>query len=246
MKEQSDQANPLHAVQASGDSKKQYVKKIFDDISNRYDLVNELISLGGTTRWRRRALMLAKLPKIGRLLDIGTGTGDIPCELARLRPNLKVDGIDISQQMLGIAKRKCEKANFFVSDATCISADDESYDAVTNAYVLRNVQDLEKALGEMVRVMKPGGVLMSLDTFAPGEDCLMHGLMRVWLKHIVPNIAGMFTMREPYQYLAESIIAFEKRKTVRKTLESLGCKVEMHEIEFCTVVCVIARKGKTH
>lgn len=234
---------PEQAVSTDGEQKRIYIKNLFDSISHKYDLVNDLISLGGTTRWRNRALKMLKPPPGGKVLDVGTGTGDIPAFLLRVRPDLVVEGIDISGEMLVLARRKCPKAKFRESDATSIDAADNSYIVVTNAFVLRNLQDLRAGLHEMVRVLKPGGTLMCLDTFAPRRRSLWFGLMKIWLKYIAPAIAAIFTRFAPYQYLAASILSFEKRGEVQSILKSLGCSVEVKEMSFGTVVCILAKKA---
>ncbi|GAB4158268.1 MAG: bifunctional demethylmenaquinone methyltransferase/2-methoxy-6-polyprenyl-1,4-benzoquinol methylase UbiE [Planctomycetota bacterium] len=213
---------PRQAAISSGDTKRKFVSALFDRIASRYDLANDIITLCSIDRWRRNALRDLDIPEGAVLLDVGTGTGKIPEYLAQHRPDLKITGIDISREMLAIASRKNQKANFLYADATMLPFEDESFDCVVSAFVFRNLQDRPAALKEMFRVLRPGGDVILLDTFFPRKGNLWRVPMRLWLRHIAPVLVAPFSGFSDYRYLAESILEMNDWDAVVRMFEDAG------------------------
>jgi len=186
------------------------VRSMFDRIAPRYDLMNQLMSLGLHRRWRRRAAQAADLAAGDRALDCCTGTGDLAFLLAeRATPAGEVVGIDFSEQMLGEARHKAKgepSPIFALADATDLPFEADSFDAATVAFGIRNVPDTARALGEMARVVRPGGRVVVLEITVPER---LRRATEVWFQHIVPGL-GRLVGRDAaaYAYLPASTLRF--------------------------------------
>lgn len=176
----------------------------FDKIARTYDRMNRLMTLGMDCRWRKRAVRGLK----GDVLDVACGTGDMVLEL--LKQGADVTGVDLSEEMLAIAKRKVESGKWKVADAEQLPFGDASFDAVTCAFGVRNFVHLEQGLNEMLRVLKPGGQLVVLELATP-DSPLVKPFYNLYTRRIIPwlgsRIAGN---REAYTYLPESVERFPK------------------------------------
>lgn len=176
----------------------------FDKIARDYDRMNRLMTLGMDCRWRKRAVRGLK----GDVLDVACGTGDMVLEL--LKQGADVTGVDLSEEMLAIAKRKVESGKWKVADAEQLPFGDASFDAVTCAFGVRNFVHLEQGLNEMLRVLKPGGQLVILELATP-DTPLVKPFYNLYTRRIIPwlgsRIAGN---REAYTYLPASIERFPK------------------------------------
>ena len=183
----------------------------FDTIATNYDRMNRLMTLGLDRSWRKRAVKGLQ----GNLLDVACGTGDMAVSLAER--GCKVTGVDISEEMLAIAKQKTASANFQFSifnfqlaDAEALPFEDDTFDAVTCAFGVRNFLHIEKGLGEMLRVLKPDGTMVILELATP-DNPVVRPFYNLYTRHIIPwlgnRIAGN---REAYTYLPQSIERFPK------------------------------------
>lgn len=176
----------------------------FDKIARDYDRMNRLMTLGLDCRWRKRAVRGLK----GEVLDVACGTGDMVLEL--LKQGADVTGVDLSEEMLAIAKRKVKSGKWKVADAEQLPFGDASFDAVTCAFGVRNFVHLEQGLNEMLRVLKPGGQLVILELATP-DTPLVKPFYNLYTRRIIPwlgsRIAGN---REAYTYLPASIERFPK------------------------------------
>lgn len=182
----------------------------FDTIARTYDRLNRLMTLGLDRRWRRRAtkeVVSGQWPAAS-VLDVACGTGDMVCNL--VQRGCTVTGVDLSEEMLAIARRKTALATFQLADAEYLPFPDGSFDAVTCAFGVRNFVHLEQGLGEMLRVLKPGGRMVILELATP-DSKLIRPFYNLYTKHIIPwlgsRIAGN---REAYTYLPESVERFPK------------------------------------
>ena len=176
----------------------------FDKIAHNYDRLNRIMSFGLDCRWRRHAVRGLN----GTVLDVACGTGDMVVELQK--QGCTVTGIDLSDEMLAVARQKAPTATYMIADAEHLPFEDESFDAVTCAFGVRNFVHLEKGLSEMLRVLKPGGCMVILELATP-DNKFVKPFYNLYTRHIIPwlgsRIAGN---RKAYTYLPDSIVRFPK------------------------------------
>lgn len=192
---------------------KNRVRAIFGAITLRYDLLNRIMSMRRDVYWRRE--MVKHLPIDSRIvLDIATGTGDLAIEIARIMPEMRVYGIDFVPEMLDIARQKTENLDFerrieyLLNDAMHLSFTDDSFDAATIAFGIRNIPDRLGAIKEMVRVVRPGGKVLILEMTYPGSRG-MRRFFKFYLNRIIPLIGGLISRNfKAYRYLPDSILGF--------------------------------------
>jgi demethylmenaquinone methyltransferase/2-methoxy-6-polyprenyl-1,4-benzoquinol methylase len=193
----------LREALAAPDSKGRYVRRLFSTIAERYDLITRLLSYGQDRRWKARVVTLSAARPGLRALDLACGTGDIAFMLAARGAD--VLGLDITHRMLQLARAKGGAARFVTGDMLALPFGDEAFDIVTTGYGLRNVPDIPRAIAEMRRVLKPGGVLLSLDFNRPANPIVR----RVYLTYLtlVGSTLGVILHRDPdtYRYIPESI-----------------------------------------
>ena len=202
----------------------QKISSMFDRIVPRYDLVNSLMSLGMDRRWRSLTARLAAGPG-DRALDVGTGTGYMARELHRAGAS-PVFAVDFSARMLAAAAEKDADGEadiaWFHADAQHLPFPDESFDCVTNAFLLRNLSDLTAGLNEMARVLKPGGRLVCLDiTQPPGGP--FGAAYRLYFERLIPLVGGLISSdREAYRYLPSSLKGFPDAASLADLLAEVG------------------------
>lgn len=219
----------------SNDSRKDQVKEMFNNIADDYDFLNHFLSFNTDKGWRKKLLKMIqserahfsdKISEIN-ILDVATGTGDLAFALSKVRDS-KITGLDLSANMLHVAKQKAAKLN---SDISWIEGDSEdlpfesnTFYFVTVAFGIRNYENLQLGLKEMIRVLKPGGKLYILE-FSKPKKGLFSWSYRLYSKTILPFLASLFT-KEPraYTYLPDSIQAFPSGEEMIKELESAGLK----------------------
>ncbi len=207
--------------------KKEQVKQMFDNISGSYDGLNRVISFGTDVKWRKRIVAFLKEEHPQNILDIATGTGDLAIALAQTGAK-KIVGLDLSPGMLEVGKVKVSKKNLqdtiemVVGDSENLPFDDNTFDAVTVAFGVRNFENLEKGLDEIRRVLKPGGHLLVLETSVPTKTPVKQGY-RIYTKYIMPTIGKIFSKdRSAYQYLSESASVFPHGKAFNNILDKIG------------------------
>jgi demethylmenaquinone methyltransferase/2-methoxy-6-polyprenyl-1,4-benzoquinol methylase len=204
----------------------EHIRDMFEQISGRYDLMNRLISLGRDRSWRRHAVIKAALPKGGRLLDIGSGTGDIALEALLSDPGLRVTTVDFSFQMIMVGRRRPagQKVFWCNADALQLPFSDATFDAVTSGYLIRNVIDPCRAFEEQMRVVKPGGRVVCLDT-APVPSKAMQIPVLFHLKIVIPLIGSLIARnRAAYTYLCKSTQAFMTPEQLVSIMRSAGLR----------------------
>ena len=213
----------------TGTGKSEKVASMFDSIASRYDLLNRVLSVGIDKRWRKMVIdqLVAIHPK--QLLDIATGTGDLALEAVRLNPR-KIVGLDISEGMLAIGRQKIKQKHLDTlislekGDSTNIPFSDNSFDAVTVAFGVRNFDDLEKGLREMLRVTKPGGKVVILE-FSMPEKFPIKQLYSFYSRKIMPVIGQLLSrQRAAYEYLPDSVRQFPHGKAFIKIMHDCGYK----------------------
>ena len=209
--------------------KKEQVAKMFDNISHKYDFLNHFLSLGIDIYWRKKAIKLLSSSKPKYILDIATGTGDFAIEALHLLPD-KVIGVDISAGMLKYGNEKIvklglqHKIELILGDSEKLPFDDNTFDAITVSFGVRNFENLEKGLIDMFRVLKPGGKALVLE-FSKPRSFPMKQLYNFYFKNILPVLGKMFSKdNTAYTYLPESVNAFPDGEDFLKVFENSGFK----------------------
>ena len=210
-------------------SKKEQVAKMFDNISHKYDFLNHFLSVGIDIYWRKRAIKLLKASHPKLMLDIATGTGDFAIEALKLNPD-KIIGVDISAGMLKYGKEKIiklgleHKIELMLGDSEKLQFDDNTFDAITVSFGVRNFENLEKGLTDMFRVLKPGGKAVVLE-FSKPKSFPMKQLYNFYFKNILPILGKIFSKDSTaYTYLPESVNAFPDGEDFLKVFEKSGFK----------------------
>lgn len=209
--------------------KKEQVEKMFDNIAPKYDFLNRLLSLGIDKWWRYVAINKLKPVQPKTILDVATGTADLALASLRLKPE-KVIGIDISEQMLAIGKEKvkaCKQENIITlqqADAENLPFEDNTFDAITVAFGVRNFENLQKGLSELHRVLKPSGKLVVLE-FSKPKIFPVKQLFGIYFKYILPFIGKLVSKdNKAYTYLPESVQAFPEGNEFVSILQQTGFK----------------------
>lgn len=199
---------------------------MFDGIARRYDLMNRLMSLGQDVRWRELLVHAAALPPGGRLLDIAAGTGDIGFEALRQASDIRVVAADFSLPMMeaGRAKRYSHRLAWLGADAFHLPFADNSFDAVSSGFLLRNVVDVAAALREQRRVVKPGGHVVCLETTPPPDNWLRPAIT-LHLQRVIPALGRLISgPGQAYAYLPQSSIAFMQPDALADTFRAAGLR----------------------
>ena len=193
--------------------KKEQVTQMFDKVSSNYDFLNRLLTFGIDVSWRKKVVKMVADQKAKMILDIATGTGDLAIMLAKINPD-KVIGLDISKGMLEVGKKKVKQLNLddkiemVIGDSENLSYADNTFDAITVGFGVRNFEDLEKGLSEIYRVLKPKGTFVVLETSQPDKFPIKQGFT-FYSKYIIPMVGKVFSKdKNAYQYLPESAAAF--------------------------------------
>ncbi|MDN5348179.1 MAG: demethylmenaquinone methyltransferase / 2-methoxy-6-polyprenyl,4-benzoquinol methylase [Clostridia bacterium] len=210
-------------------SKEEYVRQIFDRIAPRYDLMNTLLSFNRDKAWRRVAVKLSGARPGFKVLDVCCGTGMLTLELARaVSPGGKVTGLDFSPAMLAIARERVRSSpfgrsiEFIQGNAMSLPFPEGSFDCATIAFALRNVPDIEGALLEMKRVLRPGGRLVSLELAKPSWP-LFKQIYYLYFDRLVPLLGKWGSGADgPYSYLPRSLKAFPHQRELLETFNNIG------------------------
>lgn len=209
-------------------NKKEQVAEMFDSIAGRYDLLNRFLSAGIDISWRKKAIKKLRGNNPKTILDIATGTADMAILACKLINPEKIIGIDLSGQMLELGRKKVEKEGFkqkielLKGDSEAINFPKNSFDAVMVAFGVRNFENLEKGLSEMLRVLKPGGQAVILEFSKPGRKTV-RSVYNLYMRMVAPQVASWFKQnKEAYQYLCKSSSAFPDRRHFTEILKKIG------------------------
>lgn len=208
-------------------SKREQVEQMFDTISGEYDGLNRVISFGIDIKWRKKVVKMVAATQPQRILDVATGTGDLAINLAETKAE-KIIGLDISAGMLKVGKEKITAKNLdqtiemIQGDSENLPFEDNYFDAITVAFGIRNFETLEKGLAEILRVLKPGGIFVILETSVPTKTPFKQGY-GIYTKTLLPLIGRVFSKdREAYAYLSESASVFPYGEKLNNILRKTG------------------------
>ncbi len=228
-------AEKIKPYKESALDKKAQVEQMFDTISGEYDQLNRVISFGADLRWRKKVVRYVAEHKGQRLLDIATGTGDLAIAFAQKTKANEIVGLDLSQGMLNQAIEKvkgrpyADRLRFVKGDSEALAFDDNHFDAVTVSFGVRNFEYLENGLAEIYRVLRPGGLLVILETSVPEKFPFKQGY-HFYSKGIMPSIGRWFSKdKTAYRYLSDSAAAFPYGKAFNNILTEIGFIVQQYE-----------------
>jgi demethylmenaquinone methyltransferase / 2-methoxy-6-polyprenyl-1,4-benzoquinol methylase len=227
-------------------TKKQQVAEMFNRIAFRYDFLNRFLSGGIDVYWRKRAISELRAAKPAKVLDVATGTGDVAILIAKILKPQKVIGIDISEGMLELGRKKIAKQmlnnriELLQGDSETINFSNDSFDAITVAFGVRNFENLRQGLKEMLRVLKPGGRLVVLEFSRPSQP-IFRAFYSFYMKYIASGIGKLVSKnREAYQYLNVSVKAFPEGKEFVNILNETGYSgtyFKTLSLGICTIYC---------
>ena len=228
-----------------GQERAQYVQSMFARIAGRYDLMNRLMTAGQDIKWRRYVIQQARLPENGRLLDIATGTGDIALEGLQHTAGLQAVGGDFTVEMMQAGKQLPERQpiQWVGSDTLALPFPDNTFDAVTSGFLMRNVIDVPGAFREQMRVTKPGGHVVVLESSPPKKN-LLRPFILIHLNHVIPLLGKLITGEsDAYRYLPDSTQQFKSPDVLADIMRETGFQdVQYKLFMFGTVAIHTGRK----
>ena len=219
-------------------AKKQYVQEMFDHISPTYDKLNHILSLNIDKSWRNKAVRMIADRRPQHVLDIACGTGDFSIALAKAGVPM-VQGIDISEGMMKVGRAKIDeqrlsgRIRFQQEDSEAMTFSDSTFDAVSVAFGIRNFEHRERALKEMYRVLRPGGMLLVLELSVP-RNRILRGLYKLYFLHILPAVGNLISRdAAAYRYLPASVLSFPPPETFCRMVGEAGfVQVESRALTF--------------
>ena len=209
-------------------TKKEEVREMFDNIAPKYDLLNHTLSMSIDRIWRRRVVRIVRRCRPHRILDVATGTGDLAVMMARSIPEAHIKGVDLSEGMLDVARRKVTargldgRVVLDAGDAEHLHVADASVDVATVAFGVRNFGDLGRGLAELSRALRPGGRIVILEFSTPTMP--VFGRLYDWYSHrVLPRIGGWLSHdRQAYDYLPRSVDEFPQPEEFLTILAAAG------------------------
>lgn len=212
-------------------SKKEQVEQMFDNIAPTYDKLNHIMSLNIDRMWRRRVMRIVRRSKAHKIMDVATGTGDLAIAMAKRVDRTQILGVDLSEEMLAVARRKVEKQGLEerimlekgdAENLTMVTT--ESIDAATVAFGVRNFENIERGLSEIYRTLKPGGKLVVLE-FSMPKNRLVRWVYSQYAHRLLPRIGGMISKdKQAYTYLPDSVEEFPSPERFAEILRGVGFK----------------------
>lgn len=224
---------PVKPYQNSEEGKKTQVRNMFNGIAQNYDALNRVISFGIDISWRKKVVALIEATNPKNILDIATGTGDLAIQLAETNAE-KIIGLDLSPGMLSVGIEKVSQKNLnhkidmIIGDSEALPFDADSIDAVTVAFGVRNFENLSLGLSEILRVLKPQGSLVILETSVPEKTPFKQGYA-LYTKNLLPLIGRLFSKdKSAYAYLSESAAQFPHGERFNNILKEIGFTTVVH------------------
>ncbi len=230
-------------------SKSEQVREMFDSIAPAYDFMNRAMTFGIDKLWRAKAVKMIRNHSPRQILDIATGTGDLAIKLARELPEVKITGVDLSEGMIEIGRKKVteagldERVEMMTGDCLSLPMADDSYDCVTVAYGVRNFERLLQGYREMLRVLRPGGMLCVIELSTP-TSAIVKPLYKIYTRYIIPAVGRMVSKDvRAYSYLPESIAAVPQGEDMLAIMREAGFTDTRHRpLTFGTCTIYTASK----
>jgi len=219
----------------TGTERSKYVQSMFTKIAHRYDLMNRLMTGGQDIRWRKQVIKLARLTPNASLLDLGTGTGDLAREALLQEPQANVTAADFTIEMMRVGK-KSGNLQFSAADALNLPFKDTTFDAIVSGFLMRNVTDIQQALKEQYRALKPGGRIVILDTTRPKKN-ILSPFIWIHMHFIIPTVGGLLSgERDAYNYLPDTTENFLTAEQLTARMIAAGFKkVDFKRLMFGTI-----------
>jgi demethylmenaquinone methyltransferase/2-methoxy-6-polyprenyl-1,4-benzoquinol methylase len=228
-----------------GEERARYVQGMFGRIAGRYDLMNRLMTAGQDVRWRRYVIRQAGLPSGGRLLDIATCTGEIALEGLRQVAGLQAVGGDFTLEMMQAGKQQPERQRiqWVGADTLALPFPDQTFDAVTSGFLMRNVVDVPRACAEQWRVLRPGGRIVVLESSPPKKNAL-RPFIRLHLNYVIPTLGRIVAGEsDAYRYLPDSTQHFQDPDALATIMRQAGfAEVDYRLFMFGTIAVHTGRR----
>lgn len=244
-------AEKVNPYQGDTRNKGEQVREMFNNIAPAYDFMNRMMTFGGIDiLWRNRAVKLIAAEKPQAILDIATGTADLAIKLAQRCPQAKVTGVDLSEGMLEVGKRKVEQSglegriSLKVGDCLNLPFADNSFDCATVAFGVRNFEHLLEGYKEIVRVLRPGGTLCVIELSTP-DSPIVRPFYNLYTGYVIPAVGRLVSKDvSAYSYLPQSIAAVPKGSRMTELMAQAGFgKTECRPMTFGTCTLYIGRKS---
>jgi demethylmenaquinone methyltransferase / 2-methoxy-6-polyprenyl-1,4-benzoquinol methylase len=207
----------------TGKERGEYVQDMFTRIARHYDLMNRLMTAGQDIQWRQQVIKLAALKPGTRLLDLGAGTGDLTREALSQQPETKVVAADFTLEMMRVGQRN-GSLPWSAADALSLPFGDRAFDAIVSGFLMRNVGDIQQALKEQYRILRPGGRIVILDTTKPKRN-LLSPFIWLHMHVVIPLLGGLISgFKDAYNYLPDSTEGFVTAEELTARMAAVGFK----------------------
>ena len=206
--------------------KTELVQKVFSDVAFNYDLMNDVMSFGAHRLWKKTFIDIVNPSYADKIIDVGSGSGDLVLEIQKKYFNAKIDIVDLNKKMIEQGKSRIKKGNvrFYQQNAENLSFANNSYDKYLISFCLRNITNIDKSFKEAFRILKPGGQYYCLE-FSQPSSFFISNIYSYYKSNIIPVIGKIFSNnRKAYNYLNESIDMFPKQEDLKARMESAGFK----------------------
>ena len=206
--------------------KTKLVQKVFSNVAFNYDLMNDIMSLGAHRLWKKILIDIANPNIEDKIIDVGSGSGDLVLELQKKHIKIKVDVVDLNEEMLNEGKKRIKKGNvkFHLQNAEDLNFNKNTYDKYLISFCLRNISDIDKSLREAYRILKPGGQYYCLE-FSKPSSITLSKIYSYYKSNFIPFFGKIFSNnQEGYNYLNESIDMFPNQEVLKNKIENAGFK----------------------
>jgi len=206
--------------------KTKLVQKVFSNVANKYDLMNDIMSFGAHRFWKKKFIDIVNPSQNDRIIDVGSGSGDLVIEIQKKKFKGKIDIVDLNKEMLNEGKKRIKQKNinFYLQNAENLSFANNIYDKYLISFCLRNITNIDKSLEEAFRIIKPGGQYYCLE-FSKPNSIFISNIYSYYKSNLIPFFGKVFSNNQKaYSYLNESIDMFPNQQNLKKRMEKAGFK----------------------